>query len=197
MLFEVSDIRVEREPPPEQHLPGIAVAGDARFVVGRKGADLAELIGTLRHNEHIHIPSMGAWSMHDVLAYVLRTTGPADVWITSWTITEEPVRTLLELMRTGTIRQLKALFSERVEAMNPSAHQLARFNLQVKLTKIHAKCIVVLNDEWGVTVGGSANFTRNPRIENYIIGTHRSVAEFDRDWIEQELANGQPFEATA
>lgn len=195
MLLERKDLAVEVPEEAQEHVPGIAVAGDVRFVVGRKKADLQQIVGELRHNEHIHVPSMGAWSMHDMLAYILRQTGPADVWITSWTITEEPVRLLLQLLDKGEIRSLKAVFSERVEAMNPSAYQLARFNLQVKLTKIHAKCIVVLNDEWGVTVGGSANFTRNPRIEKYIICTHREAAEHERQWIDQVLEGADPFTA--
>jgi hypothetical protein len=195
MLFDRSALKVEEETPEVEHVAGARVAGDARFVVGKKRADLAQLIGPLAHNEHIHIPSLGAWSMHDVLAYVLQQTGPADVWITSWTITEEPVRSIIELMKAGTIRNLKALFSERVEAMNPSAPQLARFNLQVKLTKIHAKSIVVLNDSWGVTVGGSANFTRNPRIEKYIIATHRELAMHESAWIDAVMEGAEPFRA--
>jgi hypothetical protein len=195
MLFHRSDIRIETEPDGPTQPTGAAVPGAVRFALGRKRADLDALIGDLRPDEHIHIPSLGSWSMHDVLAFLLRRTGPADVWITSWTITEEPVRLLLEQLQTGSIRSLKALFSERVEAMNPAAHQLARFNLQVKLTKIHAKSIVLLNDAWGITVGGSANFTRNPRIEKYIICTHRAIAEYERDWIEAVMADADPFAA--
>jgi hypothetical protein len=195
MLFHRSDIRIESEPEGPPQPAGSTVSGAAHFVIGRKRADLDALIGELHPDQHIHIPSLGSWSMHDVLAFLLRQTGPADVWITSWTITEEPVRLLLEHLQTGAIRSLKALFSERVEAMNPAAHQLARFNLQVKLTKIHAKSIVLLNDAWGITVGGSANFTRNPRIEKYIICTHRSIAEYERDWIEAVMADADPFTA--
>lgn len=195
MLFDPKDL--VREPTDDQTGPeqvaGIAVAGAVRHALGRKQASLSDSIGDLRQNEHVHVPSMSSWSMHDVLAYILQRTGPADVWITSWTITEEPVRTLLALMDSGAIRSLRAVFSERVEAMNPSAHQLARFNLQVRLAKIHAKCIVVLNDTWGVTVGGSANFTRNPRIEKYIVCTHREVAIHERAWIDDVLAGGDPF----
>jgi hypothetical protein len=195
MLFHRSDIRIESEPEGPPQPAGASVSGAAQFVIGRKRADLDALIGELHPDQHIHIPSLGSWSMHDVLAFLLRQTGPADVWITSWTITEEPVRLLLEHLQTGSIRSLKALFSERVEAMNPAAHQLARFNLQVKLTKIHAKSIVLINDTWGITVGGSANFTRNPRIEKYIICTHRSIAEYERDWIEAVMADADPFTA--
>lgn len=196
MLFRRSDIRTgstDEELGAEQ--PGaVRVAGSARSAIGHKQSSLQDIIGVLTHNEHVHVPSFARWSMHDVLIHILQQTGPANVWITSWTITEEPVRAILEEMAQGRILSLKALFSERVEAMNPAAHQLARFSLQVKLTKIHAKCIVVLNEQWGVTVSGSANFTRNPRIEKYVICTHRDQAIEESTWIDAVMNGAKPFD---
>lgn len=193
MLFSRSAIRVEKEEH-EDLQPGAARAsGTARHVRGIKRAGLQELIGTLQQNEHVHIPSMGSWSMHDMLAFILEQTGPADVWFTSWTITEGPMRLVVDLLERGVIRSCRALLSERVEAMNPAALQLAKGNLQLRLLKLHAKSIVVLNDSWGVTVGGSANFTRNPRIEKYIVCTHRDIAEAERTWIDQVFAGAEPF----
>lgn len=198
MLFRSEDIRKadaeEADGRLEQSL-AVAARGDVRHVIGRKKATLQELVGELRQDEHIHIPSFGAWSMHDMLAHIVAQTGPADVWITSWTITELPVRRILDLLDNGAIRSLRMLLSERVEAMNPAAHQLARFNVEVKLTKIHAKSIVVLNDSWGITVSGSANLTLNPRIEKYVICTHRTVAEAERNWIDQVMEGSHPFNA--
>ncbi len=196
MLFRRNDIRTGTSeedlgaPQPE----ATRVAGNVRSSIGHKNSTLQELVGALHHNEHIHLPSFAKWSMHDMLTHILDHTGPARVWITSWTITEEPVRTILQHMEEGRILSLRALFSERVEAMNPAAHQLARFNLQVRLTKIHAKCIVVLNDKWGVTVSGSANFTRNPRIEKYVVCTHREQAIAERTWIDAVMDGAKPFD---
>lgn len=195
MLFRPDEIRTEAEEPGFDQLNALHVQGQARFVVGRKKVDLQQVLGPLVQDEHVHVPSMGSWSMHHVLAYLLHKTGPADVWITSWSITEEPIALIVEHLENGAIRQLRALFHDRVEAMNPAAHSMARFNLQVKLAKVHAKTLVVINDKWAITVKGSANFTRNPRIENYVICTHRAVAEQDRDWIEQVMAGADPFEA--
>jgi hypothetical protein len=193
MLIQPSEIRVIREAEEKPHHKSATASGDARAVIGTKGSLLQDLVGDIDHDQHIHIPSRGAWSMHDVLEFILQRTGPDDVWITSWTITERPMRLILELLKNGTIRKLRALFSERVEAMNPVAHQVASMNMDVRLTKIHAKCIVVLNEHWGVSVSGSANFTRNPRIEKYVICTHRSIAESERLWIDAEMEGAHPF----
>lgn len=199
MLFRSSDIRTggpEDEEPGMEQPAATRLSGAVRHVVGRKRSTVHEVVGELQQNEHVHVPSFASWSMHDVLAHIVAQTGPADVWITSWTITELPVRRILELVDQGAIRSLRMLLSERVEAMNPAAHQLARFNMDVRLTKIHAKCIVVLNDEWGITVSGSANLTTNPRIEKYVICTHRSAALDELAWIDQVLDGAHPFNPT-
>ena len=197
MLFDVAELqRVAEEPAaPVEHIHGHRVAGDVRFMVGKRGADLHELIGEIRQNEHIHIPSLAAWSMHDMLAYLLHKTGPADVWLTTWTITEEPVRLILALQDEKKMRFRGGLLHDRVPSMNPKAYELAAANLRIQLAKVHAKVLVLMNDDWGVTVSGSANFTNNPRIEKYVVCTHRSEAEFERDWIEQCIDRANPFAA--
>lgn len=199
MLFRRKDMRIvpmdeDQDQGVQPQPQGIAVQGHVQHAVGRKGSSIQDILGPLRKDMHVHVPSFGSWSMHDVLAHVVQQTGPADVWVTSWTITELPVRRILELVDQGAVRSLRMLLSERVEAMNPAAHQLARFNVLVKLTKIHAKCIVVLNADWGVVISGSANLTLNPRIEKYVICTHRAVAEAERTWIDQVMAGDHPFE---
>lgn len=193
MLFSKDQLRTGDEEEFPDQPDALHVAGDVRHVVGRKKVDLARTIGPLVPNEHIHVPSMGAWSMHHLMAYILQQTGPSDVWFTTWTIAEEAVRIMLEQFEVGNIRQLRALLSERTEAMNPKAHQMVRFNIDVRFTKIHAKSLVVMNEEHAVVVGGSANFTRNPRIEKYIISTHRQVAEREVEWIEKVRAKADPF----
>jgi hypothetical protein len=45
-----------------------------------------------------------------------------------------------------------------------------------------------------VTVSGSANFTRNPRIEKYVICTHREQAIQEHAWIDAVMAGSKPFD---
>lgn len=194
MLFSRSDLAVPHteENKPEQ--PSAArAAGNVRHALGTKGVLLEEHIGALQPDEHIHIPSMGAWSMHHVLQYLLSQTGPAHIWLTTWTINAEAIQTIIDGLESRSILSAKAIVSDRLESMNPRVHQLLRFNIDMRTTKLHAKCLVVMNERWGVSVGGSANFTRNPRIEKYIISTHRSTAEADRSWIERVHAGADPF----
>lgn len=194
MLFSRSDLAAPLPEEMRQEQPSASrVAGNVRHALGTKGGLIEEHIGQLLPDEHIHIPSMGAWSMHHVLQYILGQTGPAHVWLTTWTINAEAIQTIMDGLDSGSILSAKAIVSDRLMTMNPRIHQLLRFNIDMRTTKLHAKCLVVINDQWGVSVGGSANFTRNPRIEKYIISTHRATAEADRSWIERVHAGADPF----
>lgn len=194
MLLNSKDLmKIETEP--DNEIAPYRTSGSNRFGMGTIGRELRDIIGDLQQNESIHIPTRGVWSNHNLLDYVLQQTGPARVWLTSWTISEIAVRTLLQLIDSGTIVEVNCLFDERIKVQCPQAYQLVdKSGVMLKLTKIHAKSIVVLNDEWGVSVTTSANFTRNPRIEKYVVCTDRQIAEKDKEWIQQEIDNGRPFE---
>lgn len=134
--------------------------------------------------------------MHQLLAYVLEQTGPAAVWMTTWTITEEPMRSLLQQLRSGSIIELHALLDYRIERRKPEAFQLASSIItRIKLTKCHAKVLVVQNEQWSVTVLGSANFSNNPRIEAGCLFTDRASADFHRTWINDVIEGKEVWHA--
>lgn len=169
-------------------------SGPNRFELIKVGEDVQRAIDNLVPNENIHIPTRGRWSNHNLLEYILQKTGPASVWLTSWTISEKPSRSLVRLKESGMIRELNAIFDERIVSNCPEAFQLIKNNCDsIKLTKIHAKCVVILNDEWGVSITTSANFTRNPRIEKYVVCSDRDIAFKDMEWIHNEINEEKPF----
>jgi hypothetical protein len=130
----------------------------------------------------------GQWSLHDLIAHLLALIGPAKVYLTTWTITEAPARALFSLYEGGYIEELHCLFDHRIKDGNPKPLQLLRsFMNSEKMGKCHAKTVSLVNEAWGVSVFGSANLSKNPRIERGAISTHRPVAEFDRDWILEEI----------
>jgi hypothetical protein len=163
--------------------------------MGAIGREIDQVLGDLVPNESVHLFSKGSWSNHNLIAWLLKKTGPADVYLTSWTVSEVAVRTLINLIESGLINSLHGLFDERIKVHCPQAHQLASQTIaDLRLTKIHAKCIVVINKDWGVSVSTSANMSVNRSIEKYVICTDRKIAEADRDLIMDELQGKRPFE---
>jgi hypothetical protein len=53
--------------------------------------------------------------------------------------------------------------------------------------KCHAKLLVVINKDWAVSVTGSANLTKNSRLEAGVISCTPAIANFHKSWIENEF----------
>ncbi|WP_409627919.1 hypothetical protein [Belliella pelovolcani] len=162
--------------------------------IGKSLTELAHTIGELDHDTTIQYCTGGRWSMHQLLQYALLKTGPAKVWMTTWTITEEPMRVVLELIKTGLITELSAVLDYRIERRKPEAFQLAsNIITKIKLTKCHAKVLVIQNDAWNIAVVTTANFSKNPRIEAGVIFTDKASAEFHKKWIDDVIDGKEVF----
>lgn len=135
--------------------------------------------------------SKAKWSAHEMLAYFLQMVGPSDVWIASWSITEEPARKLISLMDGGHILNLSCLFGERLKVIAPGAYQLLKSRVKnLALARSHAKVIVIRNEDYGITVVSSANFSKNMRTEASAVVYCKETAESMSEQIEIEIRNG-------
>jgi hypothetical protein len=151
-------------------------------------ADLRATLGELEKNKVMPFTTRGNWSMHQLIEYIILQTGPAKMWMTTWTITEEPMRALLDMITTCKITELTAIFDYRIERRKPEAFQLAsNIVTRIALTKCHAKVVVLQNEDWSVSVMGSANFSNNPRLEAGVIFTDKETAAFNIAWIHEEM----------
>ncbi|HRH68797.1 MAG TPA: hypothetical protein PLB89_04750 [Flavobacteriales bacterium] len=202
-LVKISEIPVhddaERQGAPSP-VASISANGAPHFVVGIHGADLEQVIPALVPDRHIPAVSLGHWSLHEMLAFLLSRIGPAECWLTSWGISTKPVQALMDMVRDKRITQLNALFDHRVRLQCPEAFQLlldlsGNKRVDIRLTKIHAKVIVLRNANHQVTLYSSANLTTNRRIESYAIDTWASVADFNRTWIDQVRIDAKLFNA--
>ena len=182
-------------PADDRTAPGVLSAGPVHHVVARTPTDFNAWLEQLGPEQTLHMASHGRWSMHQLLAHLVKKAGPSDVWLTSWTITENPIRSILQLRDQGLIKQLRCVFDERVAKQNANGAQLAFRNIAaIGLTGIHAKCMVVIGADTWYTVTSTANITRNKRIELYVISRHRATAEFHAHWVDDVLKNCKPWQ---
>jgi len=161
-----------------------------------KAADrLEDVIGAVEMGKTTHYVSISEWSMHDVLFHILRQTGPAEVCIATWSVSEIAVRQIFKQMEEGQITRLYALLDWRVKVRRPEVHDLLKFNISdIHVTTCHAKTTVIRNKKWAISIVGSANFTNNPRIEAGVISCDRAAADFHRRWILDAIKGANPFE---
>lgn len=162
--------------------------GDVSVLLGESLNHLSACIGELQQGQIIHFVTYGKWSMHQLIIYLLKQIGPANLYMTSWSMTEQPLRALLNLKLNGILIDAKCILSDRLIERTPKVYDLAQnvFS-QLKLIKLHAKVSVLENDNWQVVVVGSANYTSNPRVEAGVIDATGGSAMFHKEWILNEL----------
>lgn len=145
-------------------------------------------LGVYEPDTLIHYQTGGQWSLHQMIGYYLHQMNPVDLYITSWSCTEEPVKFLTNLKLKGFIRSAYGILSDRTIERNPKAYDAAQglFD-KLRLTKLHAKVAVLINEKQSVTIVGSSNLTNNPRIECGVVDTHYNVAQFHKKWIAEKI----------
>jgi hypothetical protein len=133
------------------------------------------------------ITSFGTFSMHHLLFHLLSFTGSADVYATSWAVGSDVANILLQGKKMGKIREGYFLFDYRVKKYRPRVHDLLQQNFVTKVTSCHAKVTVIKNEDHCVTVVGSANYTKNNRIESYVVTTNKDTGEDYIKWIKERI----------
>lgn len=149
-------------------------------------------LGKLKNGVTKHFYSDGAFNLIQLVTYILQQTGPAHVLLTSYSIAEESVQVLHRKVEKGEILDIRFIIDNRVKSMSPKPFDfLARsFPGCYRCRAIHAKVALVYNDEWKVTVIGSQNATKNPKLERGIIHTDEKVFNFDLKMLEHEFDEG-------
>lgn len=172
----------------------LSAASSAQLSIGKHGVKLKQLLPSLAPDHTYLAITRGACSFHQMIEHVVGLIGPCDVWITSWGISQEPLNSILQLHRAGSIRRLRCLFDSRIREECPQAYQLTLLsNADIKLGKNHSKIAVMLNADASVVISASANLTNNPRMESYVLITHRSTVIDASSLIDQVMADAQPF----
>jgi hypothetical protein len=190
MLFTINDIKKETVQPIEYN--SSSDKNNFGEIINKK--KLKEVCSKIRMGETIHVISYVEWSLHDVLLEIINITGPAKVWATTWAISENPVRAILQMIETGLITQLNCLFDTRIKSQCPQAYQLIQRNFtNLYLTDIHAKVLVIENELWKISVTSTANMTNKRRIEKYVISCNKETANFDKAWIQKQMQTSNPF----
>lgn len=168
---------------------------DHEFIIGSAGRTLKELIPGIETGKLYHTLSHGNWSFNHMIAHVLSITGAADVYLTSWTISEQPVKEILRLLDGGVIKDLTCVLDSRVPKQCPNAYQIAQHRFaKLRLCHIHAKLAVVINDDYHITINSSGNLSRNDAIEAYALVESESIARAHAGWITAVYEKSNPFE---
>ncbi len=170
----------------------LPVDGQLSSVIFSKSAkaqtNLQQLLPAYTNNQVITFMSDDAWSSYDLLNHYAQLLGPVDLYFTSWTITDAPVRTIIKLKRLGLIRSVHCVLDHRIKTMSAKPYQLLSAVIDtLALSKCHAKVICLKGQIDGISIVGSANLSRNRRIEAGTIFTTPAAVDFHINWIKETI----------
>ncbi|MBN2747350.1 MAG: hypothetical protein JXR34_11550 [Bacteroidales bacterium] len=116
--------------------------------------------------------SIGRWSAHELLIYLLSITGPAHVFLSTFSIGEASVRAFYQAHENNHMLSLKILIDYTAKKHRPELLNFAEnIGASFKISNNHSKIILIENADWNITVVGSGNMTPNPRYEAGVIFT--------------------------
>lgn len=116
------------------------------------------------------------FQLYHLLEFILEQTGPAKLSLTTFSVSEEFVRKLVQLKEKGLILRLSIIADHRTAV---KALRLTLFTKNIadelSLGNNHAKVLLIKNNHWKVTVITSQNQTRGNRIECGMICTNPDI----------------------
>ena len=127
-------------------------------------------LASFARDGHVFGITKGQFSMIDIAAAVLEKTGPADVAVWTWCIADYEVDAIGAFLQSGDIRGFRLVMDwAGAQRDMPIVSQLQeRFGLDcIRVTKTHAKIVMVSNADWKVVIRGSMNLNSNPRFEQF------------------------------
>ena len=149
-------------------------------------------LGTIEQGIDKHFYSNGAFNLVQLMLYVLKQTGPAHVFLSTYSIAEDSISTLRRYVDDGTILSIRFLIDNRVRSISPKpfAHLMASFPDAYRCTSLHANVALISNDDWHVSIVGSQNATHNPKLERGIIHTSEDIWRFDNHIMYDQFDKG-------
>lgn len=151
-------------------------------------ASIKEMIGKPIPGSQTHFWTMGRWSIHQLIVYLLQFTGSTHLLFSTYTISENALRILLDHKEAGDLKSISVLVDKRFSIRSPKARQFANVVFdRYELFDCHAKVTIMDNDVLPVVIIGSANWSENKRYECGIIFYDADVVSFWKEKINKAM----------
>lgn len=149
-------------------------------------------LGALMAGSDKHFYSRGAFNLIQLVLYLLKQTGPAHVFISSYSIAEDSLATLNRYRDQGDILSVRFLIDNRVRTISPKPfdYLVTAFPECYRCCALHAKVALIYNDRIRLSVVGSQNATHNPKLERGIVHASDEVFNFDLKVLTDEFNAG-------
>jgi len=158
--------------------------------VDEKEQILTKNIGDIIRGRDIHYYSYGNFNLVRLIVYLLKQTGPAHVFMTSYSFSQRSIEQLLNLREKGKLLSMKVIIDNRVKTMSPKPFEMLSSSFDYRCSAIHAKVALIYNPRWKISIVTSQNATDNPKMERGTIFTNPDIFNFDFTALTNEFNQG-------
>lgn len=164
--------------------------GNSSVFVADADKSLTKAIGQLQNGLTTHFYSWGNFNLVRLMMYILKQTGPAHAFMTSYSFSHKSIEQLNLKLLQKQLLSFRVIIDNRVKTMSPIPFQMLMNSFDYRCTSIHAKIALIWNEDWKITILTSQNATDNPKMERGTIFTDESVFDFDLKTLENEFLRG-------
>lgn len=153
---------------------------------------MKDLGGFPTKKQYQAIKTNGTSDCGSIFTYALENWDTiTEMYMATWTISKPNIKRLKEAILSNRLKELTLVFSSTLKAANPSLYAslmsaLKEFdNVKLKEINSHAKTFSISNGIDYITVSGSANWSENPRIENFLILNDIDLFNHHKEWMSE------------
>lgn len=188
-MFKKIDFTLFEQAKPQSVSGGLLVEGLEALLPNND--ELSSVIHLIKKNVISFWVSDGSWSMHEMLVSLLNITGPAELFIATYAMSETPARIITQLKAAKQITRLTTILDNRVDTRSAGSFQLMKaMSDEMVMVDVHAKVTLIINNDWQLAVIGSANYTENKRFETGVIAEGESIVNMQKKWMQKALKDG-------
>jgi len=147
-----------------------------------------EALGELYPDCAIFGVTKGQFSLIELLSAILDQTGPATVFISTWTAAKTDMAEAHDLLKSGKIKDIRFIVDATFQRRAPGLANALRTQFgpdSIRVTRNHAKFILITNDKWNLVLKTSMNLNQNPRLEDFDIQDDARLAGFLTDLMDE------------
>jgi len=147
-------------------------------------------IGLLEHGRQKHYYSDGNFNLIRLIFHLLKQTGPAHVFMTTYSISQQSLEKVQSALNKKDLLSIRFLIDNRVKVMSPKPFQMLRQSFIYRCVSLHAKVALIENEQWRISIVTSQNATDNPKLERGVIFTDDLIFKFDKTQLENAFNRG-------
>ena len=141
---------------------------------------------------HLVGMTMGQFSLIDMIHSLLKKTGPADLYIATWSAGIKDAHQVAWLLDTNLIRGVRLLTDHSYVNRQPkyAASIEDLFGSEnIRTSEMHAKFVIIKNDRYSVTVLSSMNLNANRTCETFCIYEDAAICDFYLGFVTHHFEN--------